>query len=232
MHLVEQHPEIEGSAWILGVDTARKGVSLELFTADGSRQVIRNVANVRGEVISSELDVLLDESGVSLDQVGTLLVALGPGSFTGLRTGIAFCQGLCASGKRRMLGVSSLALLRAQFREPVHGRVGVISLARPGFWYVGLDAEGWPSAAFGAKLPEEEFLETTEAARFLRDAQVIVSDGPRPSDGSLADLPGHWVDESAKFHLSAGRVLLPFLTSSLSWTANYIQPSYAEQARS
>ena len=224
--------------WILGVDTSRKGVSLALFSMDGQREFIRNVEEVRGDVVSSELDTLLADSGEQLSSIGTVVVALGPGSFTGLRTGIAFCQGLCASGGRRLLGLSSLALMRAQWPAcagpagaRVHGRVGVICKARPGFWYVGLDAEGYPSAAFGSKLPEEEFLADAESSDFLKDAAVILADGPRPTDGPLANLHGHWHDLTGQYYWASVRNLLPFITPSMHWNANYLQPSYAEQAK-
>jgi len=177
------------------------------------------------------LDRFLSETAVELATISMIVVALGPGSFTGLRSGIAFCQGLCASGRRKLVGISSLALLRAQFKHEVHGRVGVITRARPGFWYVGLDAEGWPSAAFGAKLPEEEFLSDDEAAKFLKGAAVILSDQERPISGLLAALEGHWhiIPDAPCFAVASP--LFPLIPAAMNWGANYLQPSYAEQAR-
>jgi len=218
------------SNWVLAVDSSRKGISLALFTLDGARHIAHEAPSVRGEMLSSELDIFLMNNGVSLSSIGSVVVALGPGSFTGLRTGIAFCQGLCASGKRRLFGISSLAIQRMQLTTHVHGRVGVIAKARPGFWYTGLDAEGYPSVAFGAMLPEEEFLATDDAAAFLHEASIIIADGPRPVEGSLASLAGHWHDVSLSYSLAACRSLMSFVAPSLQWNANYIQPSYAEQS--
>lgn len=222
--------EHQPNSWTLGVDTSRKGVHLVLSAGDGLQTFTRENPLARGEAVSEELKALLLESGVSLDLVESVFVALGPGSFTGLRTGIAYSQGLCAQGKRKLVGISSLALLRIQFQPHIHGRVGVIMRARPGFWYVGMDAQGWPSPAFGGRLPEEEFLDDVAAARFLADASVILADQERPLEGPLNALHGNWHKVDSRWNLSLALPLMKMIPHSMNWNANYLQPSYAEQA--
>jgi tRNA threonylcarbamoyladenosine biosynthesis protein TsaB len=56
----------------------------------------------------------LDTAGVRLDDVELFAVAAGPGSFTGLRVGIATVQGLAMAAGRKVVAVSALdALARA-----------------------------------------------------------------------------------------------------------------------
>ena len=70
-----------------------------------------------------DLTRLLDEAGVDLPEVDIFAVAAGPGSFTGLRVGIATVQGLAMSDNRRVVPVPTLeALARA-------GRNGVSRMA-------------------------------------------------------------------------------------------------------
>ena len=58
--------------------------------------------DARGEILGASVDELLKRLGATLDDVKRVMVTLGPGSFSGLRTGGAFCQGLCFSGKREL----------------------------------------------------------------------------------------------------------------------------------
>ena len=51
---------------------------------------------------------LLSEAGLSLDQVDRFAVVTGPGSFTGIRVGVAFARGLALATKRPCLGITTL----------------------------------------------------------------------------------------------------------------------------
>src|SRR4051794_35602956 len=57
---------------------------------------------------------LLGECGLTLRDVDLLAVASGPGSFTGLRVGIATIQGLAFVTGGRVVGVSALDALAQQ----------------------------------------------------------------------------------------------------------------------
>ncbi|MDG9423026.1 tRNA (adenosine(37)-N6)-threonylcarbamoyltransferase complex dimerization subunit type 1 TsaB, partial [Streptococcus pneumoniae] len=50
----------------------------------------------------------------ALDRIG---VTVGPGSFTGLRVGLAFAQGLGAAVDRPVVGISTLAALAASLDD-------------------------------------------------------------------------------------------------------------------
>jgi tRNA threonylcarbamoyladenosine biosynthesis protein TsaB len=54
---------------------------------------------------------LLAHAGVTLPEIDVYAVATGPGSFTGLRVGIAAMQGLAFAGHRPLVGVSALDAL-------------------------------------------------------------------------------------------------------------------------
>ena len=53
---------------------------------------------------------VLDEAGVSISHLDGIGVVTGPGSFTGVRIGVAAAQGLSASGGAPLIGVSTMAL--------------------------------------------------------------------------------------------------------------------------
>jgi tRNA threonylcarbamoyladenosine biosynthesis protein TsaB len=55
------------------------------------------------------IDAVLKEAGVELSTVDLLAAAIGPGSFTGLRIGLATVKSLAVSLDRKCVGVSTLA---------------------------------------------------------------------------------------------------------------------------
>jgi tRNA threonylcarbamoyladenosine biosynthesis protein TsaB len=63
--------------------------------------------------LPTELINALARAGLSLDVVDAFAVAAGPGSFTGLRIGIATMQGLALATGRPLVGVSTLDALSA-----------------------------------------------------------------------------------------------------------------------
>ena len=60
------------------------------------------------------LDWVLNETSTKLDDVDLLAVATGPGSFTGLRIGVAAWKGLALAGRKRLVAVPTLAAMARQ----------------------------------------------------------------------------------------------------------------------
>ena len=97
---------------VLAVDssTARESVAL----VRGERllgEVCLDTEDVASRRLLPAAAFLLDAAGVAPAQLDGLAVAVGPGSFTGLRVGIATVQGLALASGRPCVGVSTLAAL-------------------------------------------------------------------------------------------------------------------------
>jgi tRNA threonylcarbamoyladenosine biosynthesis protein TsaB len=100
---------------ILALDTTTKGGSLAIVH-DGVVRVERegDPGVTFGQRLPGELAAVLDEAGLPIEDVDLFAVAAGPGSFTGLRVGIATVQGLAMARRKRVVAVSALeALARA-----------------------------------------------------------------------------------------------------------------------
>ena len=216
----------------LYVDTSRKGISMALATSgqpEGAQAVYEEIVNTeaRGEILGESLDTLLTRVGATLDDVKRVMVTLGPGSFSGLRTGVAFCQGLCFSGKRELYGVTTLQALAcfAQDASSVAGKecaeTAVVIRARTGFWYLRLNGK-------------EFFIETPEVIERLKNAQVknVVADAPAQEDEALkavfAEIGASVTPDTGK-PLDMWKPLFDCIKPSLMQEANYIQPSYFEK---
>ena len=208
-------------AFDLFVDTSRKGISMGLLASDsgnGSRYIETVDEAARGETASAILDDLLAKVGATLDQVTRVMVTVGPGSFSGLRTGVAFCQGLCFSGKRKLYGVSTLQALECYAPS---GPAAVVIRARKDFWYLRLSEK-------------ESFIETAQVIDELKASNVktIVIDENAQKDEALQ---AAFKDIGAETVLDKGRPLSDWATlfakvqPSLIQEANYIQPSYFEK---
>lgn len=97
---------------VLALDTTVKGGSCAL-TRDG--RILSEAAGDPGRPhdarLPGELKTLLDHAGLALDTVDAFAVATGPGSFTGLRIGIATMQGLAFAAGKPLAGVSAFDAL-------------------------------------------------------------------------------------------------------------------------
>jgi tRNA threonylcarbamoyladenosine biosynthesis protein TsaB len=90
---------------------ARDGVVLRERPGDGTR-----VPDTR---LPGDLMMLLDETGMALREIDVFAVATGPGSFTGLRVGIATMQGVAFAEGKPLIGVSAFdALARMAHGSP------------------------------------------------------------------------------------------------------------------
>jgi tRNA threonylcarbamoyladenosine biosynthesis protein TsaB len=97
---------------VLALDTTTEAGSVALVEDD--RIVDERVGDATRKHtarLPGELLAVLDPAGLTPSDIDLFAVAAGPGSFTGLRTGIATMQGLAVVTGRRMVAVSALDVL-------------------------------------------------------------------------------------------------------------------------
>src|SRR5687768_3585300 len=91
--------------------TSSAGSSALLRDDDLVREDASDSSRSHGSKLPAELATLLQRTGVALHDIDALAVGIGPGSFTGLRVGIATMQGLAVALNRSLFGVSALDAL-------------------------------------------------------------------------------------------------------------------------
>jgi tRNA threonylcarbamoyladenosine biosynthesis protein TsaB len=92
-----------GAMRALAVDTASPVPALAVVDAPGTgvpRETLHLLPPASAEALVAELSTLLREAGIERTHLDRVAVLSGPGSFTGLRAGVAFARGLA-----RALGV-------------------------------------------------------------------------------------------------------------------------------
>jgi tRNA threonylcarbamoyladenosine biosynthesis protein TsaB len=214
---------------VLGIDTATGLASVALLDGD------RVLAETRSETAGHRADllVLVDDvcsrAGVAGRDLDGVAIGAGPGSFTGLRIGMATAKGIAFAAQRPLWAVSSLAALaHAELARDPAGTVVAVLDARRGEVYAGAYRHADAGAPGQLELAGEERVLAPDAltafappgARFCGDAA-----GAYPV---LAALPGTWGTTPtgasvARLALAGSRVDV-LVTGSPS----YIRPSEAE----
>jgi tRNA threonylcarbamoyladenosine biosynthesis protein TsaB len=111
---------------ILGIDTSSTELGLALLTDDTVICAFsRYVRNSHSEQITSAVSFMLTANAIKAQDITHVGLAVGPGSFTGLRIGIAFVKGLFLHHDVAALPVSSLESAAAAW----HGRNQTITVA-------------------------------------------------------------------------------------------------------
>ena len=104
---------------ILSMDTATPCSAVALTSGTRKDGSVVASLSLTGKVTHSRrllkaVDYLLQEAGLSWPQIDGIGVSLGPGSFTGLRIGMATAKGLAAAAGKALIGIPSLDSLAAK----------------------------------------------------------------------------------------------------------------------
>jgi tRNA threonylcarbamoyladenosine biosynthesis protein TsaB len=179
---------------ILALDTTTRAGSAAVL--DDDRVLAERAGDsalTHGQRLPADLMRVLEAAGVALNAVELFAVAAGPGSFTGLRVGIATVQGLATAAQRRVVPVSTLDAL-AHILEPPPSHLAAWMDAQRGEVFATLyDASRRPIAGPTSANPEATLtawsaLAPLEAVTFIGDGAVRYADVIRARAGGRASL--------------------------------------------
>lgn len=103
---------------VLAIDTALEACSAAIFdTEQGAIVAGESEIMTRGhaEALMPLVDSAMREAGIDFFSLDRIAVTVGPGSFTGLRVGIAAARGFALAAKKPVVGVTTLAALAAPY---------------------------------------------------------------------------------------------------------------------
>lgn len=176
---------------ILAFDTCLGAVSVALrYRAGNGDWLIREAYEARqtghAERLMPMIAEVMASAGRDFTQVERFAVTVGPGTFTGVRVGVAAARAFALSASRPVVGIPSLEVIAARARHVLGPSAAtrvllVATDARRGALYCAL--HGAPNS------PGAPALLTAEAAAALaleHDALVIGSGGPLVAETAAA----------------------------------------------
>lgn len=137
---------------LLAIDTSTSAITVALLD-QGQVLAESSVVDARahGELVAPGIAAVLDQAGVTAQDVTAVVAGRGPGPFTGLRVGLVTARVFALARSLPLHGLCSLDALA--FAAVVDGRVG------------GGAGAGADGAGAGAAAEPEEFLVATDARR-------------------------------------------------------------------
>ncbi|MGJ8528702.1 tRNA (adenosine(37)-N6)-threonylcarbamoyltransferase complex dimerization subunit type 1 TsaB [Maritalea sp.] len=131
----------------LAIDTAQASCQSALIDADGSSYAMSE-ARARGhaEHVMDQIDALLDNAQREYDDLERIIVSAGPGSFTGLRVGLAAARGLAVALDIPCLGIPTMLALSLSGKDN-HPLSVLIDARRDQYFRQEFSAPGKPMSA-------------------------------------------------------------------------------------
>ena len=167
------------------------------------------------------VDFLLRGLSLTPDAIEGYAVTAGPGSFTGLRVGLASVQGMALASGRPCVALSTLDVLAARIAGAAPALVAVMDAHRGEVYAAVYDGEARPRGEPVTALPDRAFGGIAEGAAFIgngaeryRDAIVRAVSGAR------------FPERSAFLAGTLGRIAEPILDAGRGVAASELRPLY------
>ncbi len=177
---------------ILAIDTATEFAGLALLAADSlwAEEVWHAGRNHTVE-LSPRLHRMLKKAAVSLADLDGIAVCVGPGSYTGVRIGVAVAKGFALPHNLPTVGISSLDITAHPFRRQ---SLPVVAIVRAGRKRVitaeyGWDNGGWHQRTTPRITTVDELAATFTASVLVAgEFSAAEADVIRQNSGNLAQV--------------------------------------------
>jgi tRNA threonylcarbamoyladenosine biosynthesis protein TsaB len=183
---------------ILGLESSSRRGSVALLE-DGRlvSSVEHEEPNSHAERLLPLLERLLAEAGWPKSTLDRLGVGVGPGSFTGLRAGIALAEGLSVGLNRPLIGVGSLLAMAHGALSERPGPCCALLDAHRSELFAGVYGDGMRELRAPVAVPIEDlpiFLRDSGAVSVVGEVAARLPHGLAHVTGPLLDLPhARWV---------------------------------------
>jgi tRNA threonylcarbamoyladenosine biosynthesis protein TsaB len=153
------------------------------------------------------MELLLESTGVSFQDISGFALSIGPGSFTGLRIGLSTVKGLAYGGRIPVVGVSTLLAHAARVTDH-HGLICALLDARRNEVYAAVFRK---TGNVVERVTEDAVTSAANVVEIIRSLQkdtpcLFVGDGALIYKPLLLDLPGTRLLETTNYPTVAGAV--------------------------
>ncbi len=157
---------------VLVIDTALGACTVAVFDEDRPLAVRHELMSKgHSERLGGLARDVMAEAGLGFEGLDRIGVTVGPGSFTGLRVGLAFAQGLGEALDRPVVGISTLEALARSLDLDEESRIAAAIDARRGQVY--LQTFG----AVGTERPQALDVKAALAVLSQTDGWIVVGTG-------------------------------------------------------
>jgi tRNA threonylcarbamoyladenosine biosynthesis protein TsaB len=223
---------------LLGLDTATSTAGIAIVEGDRVLAEARHDTAGRGADLLVAIDRLCRDAGVAPTELDAIAIGAGPGSFTGLRIGMATAKGIAFAAGRPLWAVSSLAALADDALHELSadprtaGAEAVICAAldaRRGEVFAGCFRAGVALARERVLAPHE-LAPWIEALAGAAGAAVHVAGDAIAAHPALAALEARWLAARTPSGRAVARLALAGarVDVTLGGAPTYIRPSEAE----
>ena len=101
--------------YIAAIETATRAASVAVCNEDKFTEITQDSKLTHSETLLPQFKEVLEMSNVTKEMIETIAVSIGPGSFTGLRIGLASAKALAYAWNIKIIGVSTLQALAYHF---------------------------------------------------------------------------------------------------------------------
>ena len=157
-------------ATILHLETATKQCSVALARKGkllASRRLLKDSFS-HSEKLHTFINEVLEETATAPDQLDAIAVSKGPGSYTGLRIGVAAAKGLCFALDLPLIALNSLEILVQSVAESTDFIVPMLDARRMEVYTAVFDGDKkWIQETTALVLDSRSFLEIAQEKNCL-----------------------------------------------------------------
>ena len=220
---------------VLGIDTSTSCGSVGLID-DGKviSDYLLNVPVTHSQRLLGAIELVLREAGCPIENLDGWAIALGPGSFTGLRIGVSTVKGLAFATGKPVTGVSTLDALASQI-GPTPYLISPILDARKKEVYTAFYRF---ENSLIKRQSDDRAIKPEDLVRSIKEQTIFLGDGAKTYRDFLLDsLSSLALFPSAPLHLSHGSMVAKLGSELLqrgecldlsTFAPIYVRPSEAE----
>lgn len=215
---------------ILGIDVSGKNAGVFFYSPEKQYGKTLELGLTHSETLLPLVQAVLEVAECSLQSLDCVVITVGPGSFTGLRIGLALVKGLVFATNTPVMPVSTLHAL-AQGSE-LQGRVLCALDARRNQVYWALfecDGERAVRLTEDAVNSVEDLVKISKVEKSLQKTLFLVGDGAQICYNLMSGFSGTLVvDEKAAIQISKGAAFLAeeMVENKIEISAEEIVPIY------
>jgi len=218
------------SRLLLALETACGGPAVALLRGDAVLAEASGPPGSRGaESLLPCIDSVLREAGVGLAQVEAFAVSIGPGSFTGLRVGVATVKGLAFGDARPVAAVPTLTALAYAAGAAGAGVVALLDAQRGEFYAAGFERAAGAGPPTASALAEGVYTPHELSGR-LPPGCVLVGAGAEGCAAALGGAAPRIVGSKLSLALAVGRLGQRRVDSADTLQAAELVPRYLRRA--